>query len=68
MTLRCIVRGGCSEIGGPCPSCELVCDDCKGSGNGPSAKTAEGDMMDYPCPTCGGRGAVNGELSSEEKR
>ena len=22
MTLRCTVAGGCSDLGGPCPSCE----------------------------------------------
>jgi DnaJ-class molecular chaperone len=41
---------------------KVKCDDCRGSGNGRTAKTPEGDWVDEPCPTCGGMGTRVVEL------
>jgi hypothetical protein len=49
---QCTVKGGCSDIGGPCPSC--LCSYCEGEETIGAAKTPEGDLIDVLCPHCDG--------------
>jgi hypothetical protein len=47
----CSVEGGCSDIGGPCPSC--YCEACEGMGVVPG--DPEGDALEE-CQCCNGSG------------